>query len=116
MEQAPWSRARKEIALALEHLDGHASMSDAEFAEATAAACIHLDRADEALEHLVSEYSDPVVRRHYARGLQQMRIWMGEIRQGDRSRPIHLVALRDAVRYWWPDRRKLEEDRLIQAA
>lgn len=114
--ESPWLTACAELTSAIDHLDGYRSMSETEFHDAHAWACVHLRRAELALQALLDEHATSGSRDYYARCVAQLRDWIEPILAGDRRQPFRVVAIRDAVRLWWPDRRRLERERTVQAA
>lgn len=114
--QSPWLTACSHLTAAIELLDGYRSMSETDFEDAHASACVHLRRADAALNALLDEQTTAQTRDYYGRCVLQLREWIEPIQAGDRRVHFRLVAIRDAVRLWWPDRRRVERDRAVQAA
>lgn len=115
-QYSPWLHACDELTAALDQLDGYRAMTDEEFAEAHADAVKHLEQADRALSLLVDEQHDEATRAYFQRTTDQLRHWMAPLIEGDRSVRFCLVAIRDAVRTWHPERRRLERSRQTCAA
>lgn len=114
-QNMPWLTACTELSAAVDVLHDYRRMSEEEFTAAHALACVHLNRANQALQALVEEQSSADTASFYDNCVNQLRQWIAPVLEGNRSQ-FRLIAIRDATRLWLPDRRRLERERSIEAA
>ncbi len=116
-QDTPWTDACAALQGALDWIADHRTLTEEQLIEARGEANRLFGEADRHLKHLLAEYAptSPAYSQ-VRRCIQQIHAWVAPIRAWDRSVPFRIFALRDAVRLWLPDRRRVERHRHQRAA